>query len=116
MSKGHDLTESPSPLHTRTQLGLRFPNFGIDSGNAPEVINERVFAKWSIHSVPFPRPRAASRINGAHVEQKKGTHVREPVGCLHCDCPPILGQRQFHGGSHLRQGSCRAGHLPMKRR
>jgi hypothetical protein len=55
---------------------------GIDSGNGSEFINAHLFDYCSANKLTFTRSRPFNKNDGAHVEQKNWTHVRELVGYL----------------------------------
>ena len=67
-----------------------FPILGIDSDNGSEFINHHLFAYCEAHRITFTRSRAGNKNDGAHVEQKNWTHVRELVGYLRFDTPGEL--------------------------
>ena len=62
-----------------------FPILGIDSDNGSEFINHHLFDYCSEHKITFTRSRSGNKNDGAHVEQKNWTHVRELVGYLRFD-------------------------------
>jgi hypothetical protein len=62
-----------------------FPILGIDSDNGSEFINEHLFNYCSANKITFTRSRPGNKNDGAHVEQKNWTHVRELVGYLRFD-------------------------------
>ena len=62
-----------------------FPILGIDSDNGSEFINHHLFAYCDQHRITFTRSRPGNKNDGAHVEQKNWTHVRELVGYLRFD-------------------------------
>ncbi|GAB3795130.1 DDE-type integrase/transposase/recombinase [Humibacter antri] len=57
-----------------------FPILGIDSDNGSEFINHHLFDYCQANKITFTRSRASHSNDGAHVEQKNWTHVRELVG------------------------------------
>jgi len=59
-----------------------FPIIGIDSDNGSEFINHHLFDYCVANKITFTRSRAGHSNDGAHVEQKNWTHVRELVGYL----------------------------------
>ena len=65
----------------------RFPFqiIGIDSDNGSEFINNHLFNYCATNKITFTRSRSGHSNDGAHVEQKNWTHVRELVGYLHYD-------------------------------
>ncbi len=62
-----------------------FPILGIDSDNGSEFINHHLFNYCTEHKITFTRSRSGNKNDGAHVEQKNWTHVRELVGYLRFD-------------------------------
>ncbi len=62
-----------------------FPILGIDSDNGSEFINAHLFEYCLAHKITFTRSRAGNKNDGAHVEQKNWTHVRQQVGYLRFD-------------------------------
>jgi len=62
-----------------------FPILGIDSDNGSEFINHHLFDYCTKHKITFTRSRSGNKNDGAHVEQKNWTHVRELVGYLRFD-------------------------------
>jgi transposase InsO family protein len=62
-----------------------FPILGIDSDNGSEFINAHLFDYCSDRKITFTRSRPGNKNDGAHVEQKNWTHVRELVGYLRFD-------------------------------
>ncbi len=62
-----------------------FPILGIDSDNGSEFINTHLLAYCIEHEITFTRSRPGNKNDGAHVEQKNWTHVRELVGYLRFD-------------------------------
>ena len=62
-----------------------FPILGIDSDNGSEFINAHLLAYCDEHEITFTRSRPGNKNDGAHVEQKNWTHVRELVGYLRFD-------------------------------
>jgi transposase InsO family protein len=62
-----------------------FPILGIDSDNGSEFINHHLFDYCTEHEMTFTRSRSGNKNDGAHVEQKNWTHVRELVGYLRFD-------------------------------
>ncbi len=59
-----------------------FPILGIDSDNGSEFINHHLFDYCVANKITFTRSRSGNKNDGAHVEQKNWTHVRELVGYL----------------------------------
>ena len=64
---------------------LPFPILGIDSDNGLEFINADLFEYCGERKITFTRSRPGNKNDGAHVEQKNWTHVRELVGYLRFD-------------------------------
>ena len=62
-----------------------FPILGIDSDNGSEFINSHLLNYCIDHKITFTRSRPGNKNDGAHVEQKNWTHVRELVGYLRFD-------------------------------
>jgi hypothetical protein len=62
-----------------------FPLLGIDSDNGAEFINHHLFDYCTERKITFTRSRAGNKNDGAHVEQKNWTHVRQLVGYLRFD-------------------------------
>jgi len=67
-----------------------FPVLGVDSDNGSEFINAHLLAYCTEHKITFTRSRSGNKNDGAHVEQKNWTHVRELVGYLRFDSPAEL--------------------------
>jgi transposase InsO family protein len=67
-----------------------FPILGIDSDNGAEFINAHLLAYCATRKITFTRSRPGNKNDGAHVEQKNWTHVRELVGYLRFDSPAEL--------------------------
>ncbi len=62
-----------------------FPILGIDSDNGSEFINAHLFEYCGQRKITFTRSRSGNKNDGAHVEQKNWTHVRQQVGYLRFD-------------------------------
>ena len=62
-----------------------FPILGIDSDNGSEFINAHLLDYCTERKITFTRSRPGNKNDGAHVEQKNWTHVRELVGYLRFD-------------------------------
>ncbi|MDR7084832.1 hypothetical protein J2X01_004149 [Arthrobacter ginsengisoli] len=62
-----------------------FPVIGIDSDNGGEFINIELFEFCLQHRITFTRSRPSNKNDGAHVEQKNWSRVRELVGYLRYD-------------------------------
>ena len=69
--------------HAATQFP--FPILGIDSDNGAEFINAHLFDYCQARKITFTRSRSGNKNDGAHVEQKNWTHVRQLVGYLRFD-------------------------------
>jgi hypothetical protein len=69
--------------HARGQFP--FPILGLDSDNGSEFINAHLFDYCVEGQLTFTRSRPGNKNDGAHVEQKNWTHVRELVGYLRFD-------------------------------
>ena len=67
-----------------------FPIIGIDSDNGSEFINHHLFDYCVANKITFTRSRASHSNDGAHVEQKNWTHVRELIGYHRYDTPAEL--------------------------
>ena len=67
-----------------------FKVLGIDSDNGSEFINAHLFGYCLDHKITFTRSRSGNKNDGAHVEQKNWTHVRQLVGYLRFDSPEEL--------------------------
>jgi hypothetical protein len=59
-----------------------FPVIGIDSDNGSEFINNELFEFCVQHHITFTRSRPSNKNDGAHVEQKNWSRVRELVRCV----------------------------------
>jgi hypothetical protein len=64
---------------------LPFPIKGIDSDNGSEFINAQLYRYCHTHKLKFTRSRSGNKNDGAHVEQKNWTTVRQLVGYLRYD-------------------------------
>jgi hypothetical protein len=64
---------------------LPFPVKGIDSDNGSEFINDQLFRYCQAKKLKFTRSRSGNKNDGAHVEQKNWTAVRQLVGYLRYD-------------------------------
>ena len=69
----------------RVVENLPFPIRGIDSDNGSEFINAQLFRYCQDHDLKFTRSRSGNKNDGAHVEQKNWTAVRQLVGYLRYD-------------------------------
>jgi len=67
-----------------------FPVIGIDSDNGGEFINNQLFDFCQDRRITFTRSRPYNKNDGAHVEQKNWSRVRELVGYLRYDTPAEL--------------------------
>lgn len=59
---------------------LPFPLLGIDSDNGSEFINHHLLRWCTAEEITFTRSRSGNKNDGAHVEQKNWTQVRQIVG------------------------------------
>lgn len=57
-----------------------FPIIGIDSDNGSEFINDHLYRYCLEHQITFTRSSPLHKNDGAHVEQKNWSRVRELVG------------------------------------
>jgi Integrase core domain len=57
-----------------------FPIVGIDSDNGSEFINNHLLAHCEDNEITFTRSRPGNKNDGAHVEQKNWSVVRQAVG------------------------------------
>ena len=64
---------------------LPFPILGIDSDNGSEFINGHLLQYCLDNGLKFTRSRSGNKNDGAHVEQKNWTTVRQLVGYLRYD-------------------------------
>lgn len=64
---------------------LPFPIRGIDSDNGGEFINAHLLKYCTDKGLKFTRSRSGNKNDGAHVEQKNWTAVRQLVGYLRYD-------------------------------
>jgi hypothetical protein len=62
-----------------------FPVRGIDSDNGSEFINEDLLRYCAQHQITFTRSRPGHKNDGAHVEQKNWSVVRQAVGYYRYD-------------------------------
>jgi hypothetical protein len=60
--------------------GFPFPVLGIDSDNGSEFINAHLLTYCRDNEITFTRARPGHKNDGAHVEQKNWTVVRQTVG------------------------------------
>jgi hypothetical protein len=60
--------------------GFPFPVLGIDSDNGSEFINAHLLTYCRDHEITFTRARPGHKNDGAHVEQKNWSVVRQTVG------------------------------------
>jgi hypothetical protein len=60
--------------------GFPFPVLGIDSDNGKEFINSHLLGYCRDHEITFTRSRPGHKNDGAHVEQKNWSVVRQTVG------------------------------------
>jgi hypothetical protein len=64
-----------------------FPIKGIDSDNGSEFINAHLLRYCTANKITFTRSRAGRKNDGAHVEQKNWSVVRQAVGYHRFDTP-----------------------------
>ena len=69
---------------------LPFPIRGIDADNGSEFINQALSSFCRNNNLKFTRSRSGYKNDGAHVEQKNWTTVRQLVGYLRYDTPGEL--------------------------
>lgn len=67
-----------------------FPIVGIDSDNGSEFINHHMVTFTTEREITFTRARPGHKNDGAHVEQKNWTTVRQ-----------IVGYHRYRGDTHL---------------
>ncbi len=67
-----------------------FPIKGIDSDNGSEFINAHLLRYCEQHKITFTRSRPGRKNDGAHVEQKNWSVVRQAVGYHRYDTPAEL--------------------------
>ena len=70
---------------------LPFPIRGIDSDNGSEFINDQLYRYCRTNKLKFTRSRSGNKNDGAHVEQKNWTTVRQLVGYLRYDTTARTG-------------------------
>ena len=82
-----------APMHVRRVflfpiigIGIGI-GIGIDSDNGSEFINHHLFDYCLANKIALTRSRASHSNDGAHVEQKYWTHIRELTGCHRYDTP-----------------------------
>src|SRR4051812_30893070 len=75
---------------TEVVTGMPFPVRGIDCDNGGEFINDQLYRYCREHKLKFTRSRSGNKNDGAHVEQKNWTTVRQLVGYLRYDTPGEL--------------------------
>ncbi len=71
---------------------LPFPLLGVDSDNGSEFINHHLLAWCSDREITFTRSRPGNSNDGAYVEQKNWTRVRELVGYYRYDTAAELAK------------------------
>lgn len=69
---------------------LPFPLLGIDSDNGSEFINHHLLRYCTDQEITFTRSRSGNKNDGAHVEQKNWTQVRQIAGYHRYDTPAEL--------------------------
>lgn len=67
---------------------MPFPIRGIDSDNGSEFINAHLLRYCNQRELKFTRSRSGNKNDGAHVEHKNWTAVRQLVGYLRYDTEP----------------------------
>lgn len=67
-----------------------FPIIGIDSDNGSEFINHELLRFCEEQQITFTRSRSGNKNDGAYVEQKNWSRVRELVGYQRYDSPEEL--------------------------
>jgi len=67
-----------------------FRILGIDSDNGTEFINNHLFDYCNQRKITSTRSRSGNKNDGAHVEHKNRTHVRQLVGYLPFESPEEL--------------------------
>ncbi|MGH3503152.1 MAG: integrase catalytic domain-containing protein [Nocardioidaceae bacterium] len=67
-----------------------FPILGIDSDNGAEFINAHLLRYCQHNTITFTRSRPGRKNDGAHVEQKNWSVVRQAVGYHRYDTPAEL--------------------------
>lgn len=72
---------------TELTTAFPFPILGIDSDNGAEFINAHLLRYCDQHQITFTRSRAGRKNDGAHVEQKNWSVVRQAVGYHRHDTP-----------------------------
>ena len=88
-----------SSRRSTTPRRFPFPIRGIDSDNGSEFINAHLLDYCTNQHITFTRSRPGNKNDGAHVEQKNWTHVRELVGYLRFDTPPSSTSSTTSGSS-----------------
>jgi len=69
-----------------------FPIIGIDSDNGSEFINDHLLRYCTEHKITFTRSRPGNSNDGAYMEQKNWTRVRELVGYYRYDTAAELAK------------------------
>ena len=96
-----------------------FPILGIDSDNGSEFINHHLFNYCTEHEITFTRSRSGNKNDGAHVEQKNWTHIRQWFGYERYDNPavvPLLNGLTTGPWNHLLNFFCPVMKLARKER
>ena len=74
-------------MHVRRVFRFPIIGIGIDSDNGSEFINHNLFDYCLANKITLTRSLASHSNDGAHVEQKNWTHIRELIGCHRYDTP-----------------------------
>ena len=69
---------------------LPFNILGAHVDNGGEFINEKLCEYCKARRIRLTRGRPRKKNDNAHVEQKNGTHVRQPLGYLRYDTPQAV--------------------------
>jgi hypothetical protein len=75
---------------TEITTAFPFPILGIDSDNGSEFINDQLIRYCERHEITFTRSRPGHKNDGAHVEQKNWSVVRQAIGYHRHDTPAEL--------------------------
>lgn len=70
--------------------GLPFQVLGAHVDNGGEFINAHLCAYCQDRRIRLTRGRPRKKNDNAHIEQKNGTHVRQPLGYLRYDTPQAV--------------------------
>ncbi|MBI3323981.1 MAG: hypothetical protein HYZ92_01735 [Candidatus Omnitrophica bacterium] len=76
------------------EASLPFPLRGFDCDNGREFLNWHLVRHFQDRPPPvqFTRSRSYKKDDNAHIEQKNWTHVRQWLGYLRFDKPPVVGR------------------------